>query len=335
MTNYCSCGHLPSDHEADRGRCSGSCFDSDYGTFSCLPTPRATQFGRGSSAHANGTLKSGRALEQEVAMLPTPSASDGAGGKTSRSGARKGELLLGGLVRTFSDEPMLPTPRATRGGSSTETANLLPTPQTVNRASRRAMLGIPDPEGNRNHWAQPGLEQALEIAQGILPKEFESWDEVPGGSRPPDEGMALLPTPQARDFKGGSAESHPGQLGWSLPTAVENDLPEGNDGDLLPTPAARDFKGVSSPAWRNRPGVKGTPTLPDALFAPDRPAEDDGQELLPTPTAMDTMQSGDRTLEWWDGWRDRMKREGYGPNGMRGDSLGAAAIRMSQEADGE
>jgi hypothetical protein len=205
------------------------------------------QFGPGSAEHPNGTRKSGRSLGDELAnLMPTPSASDGAGGKTSRSGARKGELLLGGLVRTLSDDPMLPTPRATRGGSSTETADLLPTPQTVNRASRRAMIGISDPKGNRVHWAQPGLEQALEIAQGILPKEFDSWDEVPGSSRPQGEG---------------------------------------NDNTLFPTPAARDFKGVSSPAWRGREGAKGTPTLPDALFAPARPEPADEPALLPTPCA--------------------------------------------------
>ena len=207
------------------------------------------QFGPGSAEHPNGTRKSGRSLGDElVNLMPTPSASDGAGGKTSRSGARKGELLLGGLVRTLSDDPMLPTPRATRGGSSTETADLLPTPQTVNRASRRAMIGISDPKGNRVHWAQPGLEQALEIAQGVLPKEFDSWDEVPGSSRPQEEGGD-------------------------------------NDNTLFPTPAARDFKGVSSPAWRGREGARGTPTLPDALFAPARPDPVGEPALLPTPCA--------------------------------------------------
>lgn len=45
-----------------------------------------------------------------VQLLPTPNASDGAGGKTSRSGDRKGELLLGGVVRT-----LLPTPNAQDG----------------------------------------------------------------------------------------------------------------------------------------------------------------------------------------------------------------------------
>jgi hypothetical protein len=136
------------------------------------------QFGPGSAEHPNGTRKSGRSLGDElVNLLPTPTVADVAG-HTSRSGSRKGELLLGGLVRTLSDNPVLPTPRATRGGSSTETAE-----------------------------------------------------------------------------------------------------------QLLPTPAARDFKGVSSPAWRGREGARGTPTLPDALFAPERPEPAGEPALLPTPCA--------------------------------------------------
>jgi hypothetical protein len=44
-------------------------------------------------------------------------------------------------------------------------------------------------------WTAPSLEQAIEIAQGVLPREFQSWDEVPGRS-------ALLPTPTAQDHCG-------------------------------------------------------------------------------------------------------------------------------------
>ena len=54
----------------------------------------------------------------------------------------------------------------------------LPTPQSNSvRASRRAMV-------ENQQWTHPALEQAIEIAQGILPREFRSWDEVPGRSRP-------------------------------------------------------------------------------------------------------------------------------------------------------
>lgn len=63
------------------------------------------------------------------------------------------------------------------GGVSTQEAGvLLPTPKAgTNRASRHAMVEI-------RQWSAPSLEQAVEIAQGILPREFRSWDEVPGRS---------------------------------------------------------------------------------------------------------------------------------------------------------
>ena len=110
---------------------------------------------------------------------------------------------------------LLPLPMSGHRTGENESL-LLPTPQTVNRCSRRAMLGITDAKGNRNHWTSPGSEQAIEIAQGILPREFNSWDEVPGASR------TILPTPRASDgTKGG-----PNQRGSSgdlmLPSAVMN-----------------------------------------------------------------------------------------------------------------
>lgn len=59
-----------------------------------LPTPRSSDcFGAGQ--HGDG----GMDLRTTMALLCTPAASDGAGGKTSRSGGRIGEPLLGGQVR--------------------------------------------------------------------------------------------------------------------------------------------------------------------------------------------------------------------------------------------
>lgn len=36
MTHHCECGHLPSEHDMGWGRCSGECWDADYGTFGCM-----------------------------------------------------------------------------------------------------------------------------------------------------------------------------------------------------------------------------------------------------------------------------------------------------------
>ena len=57
-----------------------------------------------------------------VALLPTPRATDGTKGGPNQRGS-SGDLMLPSAVAQ-----LLPTPRVTRGGSSTETVDLLPTP---------------------------------------------------------------------------------------------------------------------------------------------------------------------------------------------------------------
>lgn len=55
---------------------------------------------------------------------------------------------------------------------------LLPTPTTANnRNSRNAILKIGS--SHQNHGAALGLSQVAEIASGILPKELDSWQQVP------------------------------------------------------------------------------------------------------------------------------------------------------------
>ena len=54
------------------------------------------------------------------------------------------------------------------------------------RNSRRAMVTHPTKRSS------VALNQAIEIAQGVLPREFQSWDEVPG---------SLMPTPTTMDAK--------------------------------------------------------------------------------------------------------------------------------------
>lgn len=73
-------------------------------------------------------------------------------------------------------------------------------------------------------WSAPSLEQALEIARGELPREFRSWDEVPGSS-------AVLPTPRTNARTGPSDH---GDGGPDLQTAIA----------LLPTPVSMDAHGA-------------------------------------------------------------------------------------------
>ena len=56
--------------------------------------------------------------------------------------------------------------------------SLLPTPTTSNnRNSRNAILKIG--KAHKKHGVALGLAQVLEIAVGILPKEFDSWIQIP------------------------------------------------------------------------------------------------------------------------------------------------------------
>lgn len=48
-------------------------------------------------------------------MLPTPSVADGTGGHVTRSGARRGEMLLGGLARAYAEGALMPASRGTDG----------------------------------------------------------------------------------------------------------------------------------------------------------------------------------------------------------------------------
>lgn len=61
------------------------------------------------------------------------------------------------------------------------------------RKSRKAMV-------ENQQWSAPGLEQVVELASGILPREFVSADELPGQAR-------QWPTPTQRDHKDGSAKA--------------------------------------------------------------------------------------------------------------------------------
>lgn len=193
-------------------------------------------------------------------------------------------------------------------------AALLPTPRvTAERSSRKAMV-------QNQQWSAPSLAQAVEIAQGILPREFDSWDEVPGRSR---EG-ALLPTPRTNDGTGTFPLERPEDMD-NLATRVRR--------HLLPTPTASDSRGKSA-GWEGREGgpdlaAAVEPLLPtptawlgrrpeNATADPERAAsrEHEGSrgkrsielpealaaevtvtKLLPTPTAGDAKSSGSRNLE--------------------------------------
>lgn len=100
--------------------------------WSLLPTPVAQPSGNTPENHLR--KKPGRGVVTDLSiivendllttggrLLPTPAVADATGGHASRSGDRGDELLLPGVARAAQSGALLPTPRASRGATSTET----------------------------------------------------------------------------------------------------------------------------------------------------------------------------------------------------------------------
>ncbi|WP_232491333.1 hypothetical protein [Mycobacterium dioxanotrophicus] len=86
--------------------------------------------------------------------MPTPRATDGTKGGPNQRGS-SGDLMLPSAVMD-----LLPTPRV-----------------GAERTSRGAAV-------RRDSMAAPSLEQAIEIASGQLPREANSWAELPPSWQP-------------------------------------------------------------------------------------------------------------------------------------------------------
>lgn len=158
-----------------------------------------------------------------------------------------------------SSVPGLPTPRATAGGSATETtAALLPTTTAT-------------PYGS-NQSPSPGAAVRPALATALLPTP-DAYASARGGSQHPDRRKGhtlnlqdvvehtLLPTLMARDAKGRSAPGRQG--GVNLPEA------------LLPTPTTSEATG---PGYRSGSDGGNLRTIVDTLF--------------PTPKASDGVKGG-------------------------------------------
>jgi hypothetical protein len=114
-------------------------------------------------------------------------------------------ILLNGidLVSVSTDESLLPTVMA----------------NSPMRNSRRSMVTHPTKRSG------VALNQALELIAGILPVEFDSWDEVPNNYRNLENAFPKLPTPTVSDTFTSNLKSSQQKEGSmhsvTLPQAVE------------------------------------------------------------------------------------------------------------------
>jgi hypothetical protein len=128
-----------------------------------LPTPTSRD-GKGANQRGDSTCLHG-------ALLPTPRATDGTKGGPNQRGS-SGDLMLPSAVM------LLPTPRATRGGSATETVYLLPTPSAAD-----ALGGHLSRSGDRsNELLLPGI--AKQLAGATTPQPSNAGND-PSGGQPP------------------------------------------------------------------------------------------------------------------------------------------------------
>jgi hypothetical protein len=155
-----------------------------------LPTPTASN--QNSGKQRNGT--GGPSLEEVTSLLPTPRATDGTKGGPNQRGSSGDQMLPSAVLHVAtpldsttqedfvlgdaeesaltptsdaqisptprsqtSSDALLPTPRATRGGSHTETMALLPTPSVAD-----GMGGHLSRSGARsNEMLLPGVARSL------------------------------------------------------------------------------------------------------------------------------------------------------------------------------
>lgn len=126
-----------------------------------------------------------------------------------------------------------------------------------------------------------GLNQAIELAQGILPKEFESWDEVPDSLKPVPEG-SLFRSPKASEGSGGAlGEAEALKRGNTVGVRDQvmdlvalQGLPVSRvvDNVLLPTTRSQNGENRNNKIWERPPGLP--QNLENALYV-----------TLPTPVA--------------------------------------------------
>ena len=158
------------------------------------------------------------------AMLPTASVMDSAGfcGKPDkgRTGPSSGRTLTGKILELEGLGPH---------------ADMLPTPNTINRTGEKMMKGKCPGQKYRTSL---GLEQVAEISEGILPKEMDSLDDAPVFKH-------LWPTARTRGLLGGSGSR---EMMESLVNSGDMDKEEAEQmmGVKFRSPHARDWKNAST-----------------------------------------------------------------------------------------
>lgn len=273
-------------------------------------TPRTSGRPIEKSTHL-GTIVSLMGIPDDppVKLLPTPTTSDSRG--ASSGGAHDENVRVPRLAAAMEvdlprelaeEDALLPTPLAADGGGSHGYGMRNWAQEYADDNKEVPMTEVPNTR--RKTDSGPTVRQAVDLTQGTLPLEFDSWDEVPdewrplvkdGGGKPEtvdsnadwvvtDRGDQMFPTPSAADgHRGGTDPDRTKAAGHRvklIDAVLGDDLREpAGDSPLLPTPRAGASDGTASTPDQRR--AKGqSVSLSEAVGAEMAP-------LLPTPVAQD------------------------------------------------
>lgn len=299
--------------------------------FPLLPTPVAADGIAGSPERPSRaarpvdlpTVAYRLAQQQDDPLFPTPKAHDGVFGRPRTSGrpieksTHLGTIVTLLPVQEFDDgggTPLLPTPTqsdGTGGGIRTGLSwdgTTKPTGDGGNSRLRDVVgLFVDDdtqetamteaPKTRPDAASGPTLRQAVDLTQGMLPLEFDSWEGVPDEWRPlvkdgpgmerpettderadwvvgPDD--AVFPTPSAADVTGGGTDPEKTRAAGhrvKLIDAVLGDDLKGDPDPLFPTPNADQGRGTRTPDAVQRRIDRGDKQI----------SLEDSVTLLPTP----------------------------------------------------
>jgi hypothetical protein len=208
--------------------------------------------------------------------------------------------LCGNASRTRSADGFLPGTGPVSRVIPT-CAPLWPTPQTQNRKSRRAMTPSTD-NGRRNGGGQsspPGLEQAVEIAMGVTPREMDglpvkcpcrchtSMSSAAGSPARTSASPAAGPDwpENARVFGGSSLESlgsyDPATSSWRM---SQLSLFEDSMSSLRTLPRAGSMR--SGTIFQRRPLAPLTGGIASGLLPTPRASPNENRQTKPTPSQL-------------------------------------------------
>tara|TARA_R110001606_G_scaffold297111_1_gene444864 strand:+ start:88 stop:1383 length:1296 start_codon:yes stop_codon:yes gene_type:complete len=236
-------------------------------------------------------------------LLPTPVASEGTKASAAQSSSRRaetGQVFLTNIIHDVAVENGKPVPSGNLlGTSSTSSAGGL--------SSKEVVLPTPTTNGNDRkgpNYSSAGILQELEIANGILPKEYKDWEHAKQKVRwaKPIEGQ----TKTKLDSETNWGKFEPAIRRWEETLgrpAPEPTKPDGKDGNHRLSSAFTEWMMGLPSGWITEVGLSrndelkacGNGVVPQqaelalrALLEGVAIPSGGGQVNLPTPTVSDT-----------------------------------------------